>query len=280
MASSSTSTLNSVLEIFQQCLSRGEWCRVYAEVLNGQEFVSFSVQKPMENSIVAGTEKYKSQGQKRRERRKRMKEKMKTRQNEEKETANDQEVTTQEVSTDTEATEEVFDEDLVSDGIIPRTRLRVRSRRVVLSVGEAVARPFKPNVQIEQVDGIFEADKDESNDAEKDTDKMIEEDEEEENEFDLLRIFLESEDLGWKESKVLSSTAYDALKTNVESNLTNNEISVDRFTRFRREDSENTFGVFVKLVKVIKRENVEKALRNWKGFKIHGWEGSNISKYI
>ena len=59
------------------CLRRGEWCKIYAEVFNGQEFVTFSVQQPIENSLVAGMEKTKSQGQKRRERRKRMKEKLK-----------------------------------------------------------------------------------------------------------------------------------------------------------------------------------------------------------
>ena len=113
----------------------------------------------MENAIVAGGEKKKSQGQKRRERRKRMKEKLKSRKNVDEEMAKDQEVTTQEVlTTDAEASEEVFEEDLVSDEINPRSRLRVRvrSRRIGLRVGgEAAdsARLSNPNKMIEQVDG-------------------------------------------------------------------------------------------------------------------------------
>ena len=73
-------------------------------------------------------------------------------------------MTTQEVvSNDAEACEEVFEEDLETDSINPRTRLRVRSRRLVLSVGsgEAVARPSNPKI-IEQLDGGNEPDKDDS----------------------------------------------------------------------------------------------------------------------
>ena len=135
---------------------------MYAEVCNGQEFVSFSVQKPMENPIVAGRKEKKSQGQKRRERRKRMKDKLKS---EEKEQVKGQEVIIQEdVSTDAEASEEVFIEDLETGDINPRTRIRVRSRQLVLSVGggEAVARPSNPDKIIEQLDGVNEVDKDES----------------------------------------------------------------------------------------------------------------------
>ena len=121
----------------------------------------------MENSIVVGGEKKKSQGQKRRERRKRMKEKLKATSEDNDtvlETAEDQKVTTQEVvSNDAQASEEVFEEDLETDSIDPRTRLRVRSRRLVLSVGsgEAIARPSNPKI-IEQVDGVNEPDKDDS----------------------------------------------------------------------------------------------------------------------
>ena len=128
---------------------------MYVEVHNGQEFVNFSVQKPMENPVVAGGEKMKSQGQKRRERRKRRKEKLKSGENEDNEVAKYQEVTTQEVTTDAEASEDVFEEDLVIDEINPRSRLRIRSRKVMLSVsgGEAVAsdRPSNPNKMIEHV---------------------------------------------------------------------------------------------------------------------------------
>ena len=68
---------------------------------------------------------------------KRSKEKLKAT-SEEKETVKDQEVTTREVvSNDAEASEEVFEEDLETDELNPRTRLRVRSRRLVLSVGES-----------------------------------------------------------------------------------------------------------------------------------------------
>ena len=126
--------------------------------------MTFSVQKPMENPVEAGGEKKKSNGQKRRERRKRMNKKLKAT-SEEKETVKDQEVTTREVvSNDAEASEEVFEEDLETDELNPRTRLRVRSRRLVLSVGagEAVARPSNPNKTIEQLDGVNELDKDES----------------------------------------------------------------------------------------------------------------------
>ena len=134
---------------------------MYVESFNGQEFVNFSVQKPMENAIVAGGEKKKSQGQKRRERRKRMKDKLK---NEDKEKAKCQEVISQEVTTDAEAYENVFEEDLEIKEINPRSRLR--SRKVVLSVGggEAVAsaRPSNPNKIIEQVDGVNESDNDDS----------------------------------------------------------------------------------------------------------------------
>ena len=50
------------------------------------------------------------------------------------------------MSNDAEASEEVFEEDLETDELSPRTRLRVRSRRLVLSVGvgEAVARRGHP----------------------------------------------------------------------------------------------------------------------------------------
>ena len=64
-----------------------------------------------------------------------------------KETVKNLEVTTREVvSNDAEASGEVFEEDLETDELNPRTRLRVRSRRLVLSVGvgEAVARRGHP----------------------------------------------------------------------------------------------------------------------------------------
>ena len=114
--------------------------------------MTLSIQKPMENPVEAGEEKKKSNGQKRRERRKRMNKKLKAT-SEEKETVKDQEVTTREVvSNDTEASEEVFEEDLETDELNPRTRLRVRRRQLVLSVGagDAVARPSNPNKTIEQ----------------------------------------------------------------------------------------------------------------------------------
>ena len=108
MASSLTTTLNSALEIFQMCRSRGEWCKIFAEVSNGHEFITLSVQKPIENSLVAGSPMKKSQGQKRRERRRRMKEKVK-KENYEKELAKAQETTTpEEVSTDINASDEKF----------------------------------------------------------------------------------------------------------------------------------------------------------------------------
>ena len=70
----------------------------------------------------------------------------------------------EDVSTDAEASEEVFIEDLETGDINPRTRLRVRSRQLVFSVGggEAVARPSNPNKTIEQLDGVTEPDKDDS----------------------------------------------------------------------------------------------------------------------
>ena len=80
---------------------------------------------------MAGLEKKKSQGQKRRDRRKRMKAKLKDNE----EIAKVQEVTIQEdVSTDAEVIEDVFDKDLETDQheINPRTRLRVRSTKLVV----------------------------------------------------------------------------------------------------------------------------------------------------
>jgi hypothetical protein len=136
------------------CLKRGEWCKIYAEVCNGQEFVTFSVQKPINNSLVAGMEKTKSQGQKRRERRKRMKEKA------EKELAEThQEATTpEEVSPDANTIDNVFTESL--ETIHPESRLRLRSRKIVVSVGdgEAVNKPSNSNKTIEQLDGAIETD--------------------------------------------------------------------------------------------------------------------------
>ena len=79
------------------------------------------------------------------------------------EVAKDQKVTSQEVvSNDTEASEEVFNNDLETDETNPRTRLKIRSTRVVLSVGggEAFDRPSNPNKIIEQLAGVNEPDKD------------------------------------------------------------------------------------------------------------------------
>ena len=105
-------------------------------VCNGQEFVTFSVQKPIENPIVAGVENKKTQGQKRRERRKRLKEKVKQAQSDDTVTVEVQEVTAQEVvSTEAETSDEVFEEDLEVGENNPTRRLRVRSRRLVLSIG-------------------------------------------------------------------------------------------------------------------------------------------------
>ena len=107
---------------------------MYAEVCNAQEFVTFSVQKPMENSIVTCGEKKKSKGQNRTERRKIIKEKEKQvqKKGEENKTINAsfmvQEVTTKEVvSIDAGTSEEVFEEDLVTDEPNPRPRLRVKN---------------------------------------------------------------------------------------------------------------------------------------------------------
>ena len=109
-----------------------------------------------------------------------MKEKLEARQSEVKETVletvKDQEVTTPEVvSNDAEASEEVFEEDLVTDELNPRTRLRLRSRRLVLSVGagEAVARPSNPNRTIDQLDGVTEREKDDAIDEVKKKDDEL-----------------------------------------------------------------------------------------------------------
>ena len=272
MASSSTTTLSSVLEIFQTCLSRGEWCKIYAEVCNGQEFVTFSVQKPLEDTIVAGSEKKKSQGQKRRERRKRMKEK-RNRENEEKELAKAQEaICLEEVSTDASDSDdnEVFAESLETNPADPRSRLRLRSRKLVLSVGEAVTRPSEnSNEQIEQLDGVTEAD--EAEDGMKDEGEAT--DEEDPIGFNMLIISIQSADLGWKESKAVSSATFDSIKNNIESNIRD----IKCFTRIRREDSENTFSAFLTLKSVIHREELENVLSSWHGFTVCRWEGNYIT---
>ena len=77
-------------------------------------------------------------------------------------------MTTQEVTTDAKPSEDVFEEDLEIDEINPRSRLRIRSRKVVLSVGggeadaRARARPSNTNQMIEQVDGVNESDNNDS----------------------------------------------------------------------------------------------------------------------
>ena len=112
----------------------------------------------MENPIVAGVENKKSQGQKRRERRKRLKKKVKQAQSDDTVTVEVQEVTAQEVvSTEAETSDEVFEEDLELCENNPTRRLRVRSIRLLLSIGagEAVKKPSNPT-QIEQVGGVFE----------------------------------------------------------------------------------------------------------------------------
>ena len=55
-------------------------------------------------------------------------------------------VIAEKVTTGAEASENVFEEDLEIDEINPRSRLRIRSRKVVLSVGggEAVATARPP----------------------------------------------------------------------------------------------------------------------------------------
>ena len=94
-------------------------------------------------------------------------------------------MTTQEVITDAEVSEDVFVEDLEINENNPRSRLRIRSRKVVLSVGggEAVvtARPPNQNQIIEQVDGVNESDSDDietiddQKDDNKNSDDVIEE---------------------------------------------------------------------------------------------------------
>ena len=77
----------------------------------------------------------------------RLKEKEKHKKGEENKTVVTQEVTNKEVvSIDDKNCEEVFEEDLVTDEPDPRTRLRVRSRRLVTSVGagESIAKPRHP----------------------------------------------------------------------------------------------------------------------------------------
>ena len=46
-------TLDRVLDLFKMCRSNGEWCKIYMEVCQGEEFFTFAVQKPANN--LAGT---------------------------------------------------------------------------------------------------------------------------------------------------------------------------------------------------------------------------------
>ena len=80
-----------------------------------------------------------------------MKEKLK-KEKDEKELAETQEVTTpEEVSTDANASDEVFIDSLETN---PGSRLRLRSRRSVISVGESEAapKPSNSNKTIEQLE--------------------------------------------------------------------------------------------------------------------------------
>ena len=256
------------------CRSRGEWCKIFAEVCNGQEFVTFSVQKPIEISLVAASEKKKSQGQKRRERRRRMKEKIK-KEKDEKDLAKSQvETTPEEVSTDTNASDEVFVETVETN---TGSRLRIRSRRTVsfVSVGEreAVPKPSKSNKTIEQLDGVIEIDDNHKKVEEHNSEeKEIDDDEDNLKELKRLVIFLKSADLGWKEYKVKGDVFSDVIQNNIEHHMKLNDIHIERFTRISREDSENTFCVILRLKSVIRKEEFENILKTWKGFKICRWE--------
>ena len=89
----------------------------------------------------------------------------------------------------------------------------------------------------------------------------------------MLIISIESEDLGWKESKAVSSATFDSIKNNIESNLKD----IKCFTRIRREDSENTFSAFVTLKSEIRREELENVLSIWNGFSVCRWEGNYLT---
>ena len=125
------------------------------------------------------------------------------------------------------------------------------------------------NEKIEQLDGVTETDEAE------DGIKVEEEetDEDDLNTFNMLIISIESEDLGWKESKAVSSATFDSIKNNIESNLKD----IKCFTRIRREDSENTFSAFVTLKSEIRREELENVLSIWNGFSVCRWEGNYLT---
>ena len=148
------------------------------------------------------------------------------------------------MSTDAAASDdhEVFTETLETNPTDPGSRVRLRSRKLVLSVGEAVTKP--PDEQIEQLDGVTETDEDVMKFEEEETD------EDDPNGFNMLVISIQSADLGWKDSKAVSSATFDTIKNNIEFNLRD----IKCFTRIRREDSENTFSAFLILKSVIHRE--------------------------
>ena len=125
------------------------------------------------------------------------------------------------------------------------------------------------NEQIEQLDGVTETD--EGDDAMKVEEE--ETDEDDPNVFNMLMISIQSADLGWKQSKAVSSATYDSIKNNIESNIRD----IKCFTRIRREDSENTFSAFLTLKSVIHREELENVLSSWHGFTVCRWEGNYIT---
>ena len=121
-----------------------------------------------------------------------MKEKL-NRETEDKDLAKAQEATIlEEMSTDAAASDdhEVFTETLETNPTDPGSRVRLRSRKLVLSVGEAVIKP--PDEQIEQLDGVTETDEDVMKFEEEETD------EDDPNGFNMLVISIQSADLGGK----------------------------------------------------------------------------------
>ena len=121
-----------------------------------------------------------------------MKEKL-NRETEDKDLAKAQEATIlEEMSTDAAASDdhEVFTETLETNPTDPGSRVRLRSRKLVLSVGEAVTKP--PDEQIEQLDGVTETDEDVMKFEEEETD------EDDPNGFNMLVISIQSADLGGK----------------------------------------------------------------------------------
>ena len=111
------------------------------------------------------------------------------------------------MSTDADGSDEVFSETLETN---PGSRLRLRSRKVVLSIGEGEAgrKPSNSNKIIEQLDGVIETDEVEYQAEVKEYDEKLESTKEEfiPESIDKIRVFILNDErkIGEVELEVLS----------------------------------------------------------------------------